>query len=289
MKIKPLVAPPGKQIRLKDFDTAYKNGFESHEHARAKLDNNKERLAKYQDLLYAENSYSLLIILQGMDAAGKDSTVKHVMSGVNPEGCQVFAFKEPSAEELGHDFIWRAYRNLPRRGTIGIFNRSYYEEVLVVRVHPELLQNERLPKFRSADKKFWKSRFESINDVERHLVRNGTVVLKFFLHVSKEEQRSRFLARLDDSSKNWKFSESDLHERRHWDDYQAAYEEAINHTSTRHAPWYIIPADHKWFAHLAVSEVIVETLKTLNLHYPKLTGVQHEQLDKARQVLLHQE
>jgi len=288
MKIKPLLATPGRRIRLKDFDTAYTDAFQSQEHAQTKLDGNKERLAKYQDLLYAEHTHALLVILQGMDAAGKDSTVAHVMSGVNPEGCQVFSFKEPSAEELDHDFLWRAYRNLPQRGRIGIFNRSYYEEVLVVRVHPELLQNECLSRFKHADKKFWEHRFESINDLERHLARNGTTILKFFLHVSREEQRKRFLTRLEDSRKNWKFSESDLHERSRWEDYQAAYEDMINHTSTRHAPWYIIPADHKWFEHLAVSEVIVQTLKALNLHYPRLTKEQREQLEEAKQVLLRQ-
>jgi PPK2 family polyphosphate:nucleotide phosphotransferase len=289
MKTKPLLATPGKKIRLNDFDTAYTDGFKSHEHAKAKLDHNKERLAKYQDLLYAENTYALLIILQAMDAAGKDSTVKHVMSGVNPQGCEVFSFKVPSAEELEHDFLWRAYRRFPERGRIGIFNRSYYEEVLVVRVHPELLQNERLPGFLHPDKKFWQHRFESINDLERHLVRSGTVILKFFLQLSKEEQRRRFLARLEDPAKNWKFSEADLHERLRWDDYQAAYEDMINHTSTKLAPWYIIPADHKWFEHLAVSEIIVETLKGLNLHYPGITKEQRERLERAKKVLLRQE
>jgi PPK2 family polyphosphate:nucleotide phosphotransferase len=288
MKIKPLVATPGKRIRLKNFDTAYTNGFESHEHAKGKLENNKERLAKYQDLLYAEDTYALLIILQGMDAAGKDSTVKHVMSGVNPEGCQSFNFKQPSKEELDHDFIWRAYRNLPERGRIGIFNRSYYEETLVVRVHPELLLNERLSGFKHPGKKFWQQRFQSINDMERHLVRNGTVILKFFLHLSREEQRKRFLARLEDRAKNWKFSEDDVRERLRWDDYQYAYQEMLNHTSTQHAPWYIIPADHKWFEHLAVSEVIVETLKRLHLHYPTLTKQQRDRLEKAKEVLLRQ-
>ncbi len=289
MKIKHLLAYPGKRIQLKDFDTADTAEFESHKHAKAKLDKNKELLAKYQDLLYADNSYSLLIILQAMDAAGKDSTVKHVMSGVNPEGCQAFSFKVPSQEELDHDFIWRAYRSLPERGRIGIFNRSYYEETLVVRVHPELLQNERLPGFKRPGEKFWRHRFESINDVERHLVRNGTVILKFFLHLSREEQRNRFLARLDDPAKNWKFSESDLHERRHWDDYQAAYQDMINHTSTKNAPWYIVPADHKWFEHLVVSEVIVQTLKSLKLNYPRVSQEQRHQLEKAQQLLLRQE
>ena len=288
MKTKPLLAQPGKPIHLADFDTAYTGEFKSHAHAKGKLEHNKQRLAKYQDLLYAEHSYALLIILQAMDAAGKDSTVKHVMSGVNPEGCEVFSFKQPSAEELDHDFLWRTYRELPQRGRIGIFNRSYYEEVLVVRVHPELLQNERLPRFEKPDKKFWEHRFESINAMEQHLRRNGVVILKFFLHVSQEEQARRFLARIDDSTKNWKFSESDLHEREHWNDYQKCYEDMIQHTSTEHCPWYIIPADHKWFAHLAVSQVIVETLKGLNLRYPAVSRQQQKELDNARKVLLNQ-
>ena len=283
-----MLAPPGKRIRLRDFDTADTNEFKSHKHAMAKLERNKQRLAKYQDLLYAEHTYSLLIILQAMDAAGKDSTVKHVMSGVNPEGCEVFSFKRPAGQELDHDFLWRGYRVLPERGHIGIFNRSYYEEVLVVRVHPTLLRAQHLPPSSPPRREFWQHRFESVNEMERHLTRNGTVILKFFLHLSKEEQRKRFLDRLQDHSKNWKFSEADVQERLRWDEYQSYYEELINHTSTPHAPWFIIPADHKWFTHLAVSEVIVETLKGLHLHYPKVSGAQRRQLRKARKALQEQ-
>ena len=285
MKTKSMIATPGKRIRLRDFDPAFKGEYESQAHAQSKLEANVQRVAKYQDLLGSSNSYALLLILQAMDAAGKDGTIKHVMSGVNPEGCEVFSFKQPSQHELDHDFLWRTYRELPERGRIGIFNRSYYEEVLIVRVHPDLLSQERLPGFKRPGNKFWLDRFESINDVERHWVRNGTVILKFFLHVSKEEQEKRFLARLDDPGKNWKFSEADLHERHRWDDYMAAYEDMINHTSTQQAPWYIIPADHKWFTHLTVSDIVVDTLKSMNLKYPKLTNVQRAQLELAREAL----
>jgi len=207
------------------------------------------------------------------------------MSGVNPEGCEVFSFKTPSEHELSHDFLWRTYRESPERGRIGIFNRSHYEELLVVRVHPDLLKQEHLPGFTGPSKKFWQHRFESINDVERHLVRNGTVILKFFLHVSKAEQEKRFLERLNDPGKNWKFSEGDLHERLRWDDYMAAYEDMINHTSTEHAPWYIIPADHKWFTHLTVSDIVVDTLKKMDLKYPTPTDAQRAQLELAREAL----
>jgi PPK2 family polyphosphate:nucleotide phosphotransferase len=285
MKTKSMMATPGKRIRLKDFDPAFKGGYASHAHAQSKLKANVERLAKYQDLLYSSHTYALLLVLQAMDAAGKDGTIKHVMSGVNPEGCEVFSFKTPSEHELSHDFLWRTYRELPQRGHIGIFNRSYYEEVLVVRVHPDLLKAEHLPGFSRPSKKFWQQRFESINDVERHLVRNGTQILKFFLHVSKEEQEKRFLERLNDSAKNWKFSEADLHERLCWDDYMAAYEDMINHTSTEHAPWYIIPADHKWFTHLAVSDIVVDTLKKMELRYPTPSNTQRAQIALAKEAL----
>jgi PPK2 family polyphosphate:nucleotide phosphotransferase len=285
MQTKSMMAAPGKPIRLQDFDPAFKGSYKSHAHARSKLKENVERLAKYQDLLYASHTYSLLLIFQAMDAAGKDGTIKHVMSGINPEGCEVFSFKTPSEHELSHDFLWRAYRELPERGRIGIFNRSYYEEVLVVRVHPDLLRHEYLPGFTKPSKEFWQHRFRSINDVERHLVRNGTVILKFFLNVSKEEQEKRLLERLEDPGKNWKFSEADLHERDHWDEYMAAYEDMINHTSTQHAPWYIIPADHKWFTHLTVSDIVVETLREMDLKYPKVTDAQRAQLGLARKAL----
>ncbi len=280
-----MIATPGKRIRLKDFDPAYKGEYKSPEQAQTRLQLSKERLASYQDLLYSAHAYALLIILQAMDAAGKDGTIKHVMSGVNPAGCEVYSFKQPSQEELDHDFLWRNYRELPERGRIGIFNRSYYEEALVVRVHPELLNQQHLPAFKHPDKRFWEHRFESINEVERHLVRNGTIILKFFLNVSKQEQEKRLLERLNDPQKNWKFSEADLHERELWSDYMLAYEDMINHTSTKHAPWYIVPADHKWFTHLTVSGIVVDTLKSLHLKYPSLTPEQRAQLAKARESL----
>ena len=287
MKTDSLIASPGTPIRLDDSDPGFTGKYKSHTHAKSKLRDNVDRLSQYQDLLYSDHTYSLLIVLQAMDAAGKDGTIKHVMSGVNPEGCDVFSFKQPSPEELDHDFLWRAYGQLPRRGHIGIFNRSYYEEVLVVRVHPQLLVNERLPGFRGASQEFWEQRFQSILDFERHLHRNGTVILKFFLHLSKGEQQKRLLKRMDDPSKNWKFSPADLHERLCWDDYMHAYEDMINHTSTPQAPWYIIPADHKWFTHLTVSDIIVETLQRLNLKYPSITATQRRQLLKGRRALLH--
>jgi PPK2 family polyphosphate:nucleotide phosphotransferase len=285
MSTESLMATPGKRIRLKDFDPAFTSGYKSHAHAKSKLKANVHRLATYQDLLFSSRTYALLLIFQAMDAAGKDSTIKHVMSGVNPEGCQVFSFKQPSPQELDHDFLWRTYRELPARGRIGIFNRSHYEEVLVVRVHPELLAHERFPSSPHPSKKFWQQRFQSINDVERHLVRNGTVILKFFLNVSKAEQEKRFLERLEDPAKNWKFSEADLQERERWDEYMAAYEDMINHTSTQHAPWYIIPADHKWFTQLTVSDIVVDTLKAMKLKYPKLPDTQRAQLALAREAL----
>jgi PPK2 family polyphosphate:nucleotide phosphotransferase len=288
MKMKSMIATPGKHVRLKDFDPAYKGEYKSDVHAQAELKENVLRLAKYQDLLYSAHAYALFLVFQGLDAAGKDSTIKHVMSGVNPAGCEVFSFKQPSRQELDHDFLWRTYPELPERGRIGIFNRSYYEEVLVVRVHPELLSHEGLPGFKKPTRKFWEHRFESINDIERHLVRNGTVILKFFLHVSKEEQKRRLLERLEDPKKNWKFSDADLHERLRWDDYIEAYEDMLSHTSTRHAPWYIIPADHKWFTHLTVSDIIVDTLKGLNLKYPSLAAEQRAQLAKAKEALQQQ-
>jgi PPK2 family polyphosphate:nucleotide phosphotransferase len=288
MKSKAMIATPGKRIRLKDFDPAYKGEYKSQEHAQAQLEENVRRLSKYQDLLFSDHTYALLLIFQGMDAAGKDSTIKHVMSGVNPAGCQVFSFRQPSPQELDHDFLWRTYLDLPERGRIGIFNRSYYEEVLVVRVHPDLLSHEHLPGFKEPTRKFWEQRFESINALERHLVRDGTVILKFFLHVSKEEQKKRLLERLDDPKKNWKFSEADLHERLRWDDYMEVYEDMINHTSTKHAPWYVIPADHKWFTQLMVSDIVGDALKELNLKYPSLTSEQRAQLAKAKKALQKQ-
>ena len=274
---------PGKSVRLADFDPAYTAKFKSREEAIAKLAKDIERLRKYQDALYAEDKQALLIIFQAMDAAGKDGTIKHVMSGVNPQGTQVYSFKTPSAEELDHDYLWRCHKAAPERGRIGIFNRSYYEEVLVARVHPEILQSQRLP----ADslKGIWKKRFEQINCFERYLVENGIHVMKFFLNVSKEEQKRRFLARIDRPEKNWKFSMGDAKERAHWDQYMKAFEDAFKHTSTKWAPWHVIPADNKWFTHVVVADVIVAKLKSLKVAYPKVSEQHLQELLKAKKAL----
>jgi PPK2 family polyphosphate:nucleotide phosphotransferase len=278
------IVPPGKRIRLEDYDPGYTSHFESEDEASAKLSKDVGKLAKYQDMLYAQNRYALLVILQGMDTAGKDGTIRHVMSGVDPQGTQVYSFKAPSAEELNHDFLWRCAKVLPERGRVCIFNRSYYEEVLAVRVHPELLKAQRLPP--EADgKRIWKHRFEDINHFERYLLRNGTVILKFFLHLSKPEQRRRLLARIDTPEKNWKFSLSDVKERGYWDDYTKAYEDALNNTSTEWAPWYIVPADHKWFTRTVVADVIVARLKSLKLSYPEISAADRQQLLKAKKLL----
>ena len=284
MKHGALIVPPGKKVRLKDFDPGDTGKYKSREQAQAKLETDISRLAEYQDILYAQNNYALLIIFQAMDAAGKDGTIKHVMSGVNPQGTQVYSFKTPSAEELDHDYLWRYHKAVPERGRIGIFNRSYYEEVLVVRVHPEFLQAQQLPPA-TMKKDIWKMRFKEINDFERYLARNGVEILKFFLNVSREEQRIRFLARLDTPEKNWKFSVTDPVERAYWDDYMRCYEDALNHTSTENAPWYIIPADHKWFTHVVVADIIVEKLKSLKLKYPVLSRKERQHLLEAKALL----
>jgi PPK2 family polyphosphate:nucleotide phosphotransferase len=275
---------PGKKFRLEDHDPADTDGFESKEDGRRRLEKGCQRLSELQDKLYAQDQWALLLVFQAMDAAGKDGVIKHVMSGVNPQGCQVFSFKAPSAEELDHDFLWRTTRCLPERGRIGVFNRSYYEEVLVVRVHAELLAREKLPPRLITDK-IWKERFQDIAAYERYLARNGTVIRKFFLNVSKEEQRKRFLARLDEPEKNWKFSVADVAERQHWDEYMKAYEDAIEATSSEHAPWYVIPADRKWFTRLAVADVIVEALEELDLRYPEVSDTQRQELERARALL----
>jgi PPK2 family polyphosphate:nucleotide phosphotransferase len=274
----------GKHFRLKDYDPAGTGPFHSKEHAQQRLEKDIARMRELQDLLYAQDRWALLLILQGMDAGGKDGIISHVMSGVNPQGCQVFSFKQPSTDELQHDFLWRTTAHLPERGHIGIFNRSYYEEVLVVRVHPKILEEEMLPP-ELITKHIWQERFEDIRNLERHLARNGTVIRKFFLHLSKKEQKQRFLARLDEPEKNWKFSAADIHERQYWDDYQNAFEEMIAGTSTKHAPWYVIPADHKWFAHLAVAAAVVETLEELKLSYPKVGAAKRKELAAARKEL----
>jgi PPK2 family polyphosphate:nucleotide phosphotransferase len=281
---KPFRVAEGKHFRLKDFDPADTMGLKSKEHACEALERGIARLSELQGKLYAQETWAILMILQGMDAAGKDSTVKHVMSGVNPQGCSVTSFKTPSAEDLNHDFLWRTTCSLPQRGTIGIFNRSYYEEVLVVRVHPEILAGEKLPR-RLVSTKIWQERFEDINAYEGYLSRNGIVVLKFFLNVSKKEQKRRFLDRLDDPEKNWKFSASDALERRHWDEYMHSYEDTIRNTSTENAPWYIVPADHKWFARLAVAEALIDSMEGLNLSYPKMDSERRKDLKKARAAL----
>jgi len=262
---------PGHKVRLKHWPTAVEPLYRDEADYKRQLAAHVERLAELQNLLYAHNRYSLLLIFQAMDAAGKDSIIKHVMSGVNPQGCQVFSFKHPSAQELDHDFLWRTSQCLPERGRIGIFNRSYYEEVLVVRVHPEILQAQSLPKGVAKTPRIWEERYASINNLERHLHRNGTRVIKFFLHLSREEQRQRFLARLDDPGKNWKFSAADLDERALWPQYMQAYREALRATSSEHAPWYVVPADDKRNARLIVSQVIVDALAALKMRYPEPT------------------
>jgi PPK2 family polyphosphate:nucleotide phosphotransferase len=287
--LKKVLVNPGQSVSLaKDFDAGYAGDFKDKAEAEGVLQNNIELSTEQQDILYANSTQSLLLIFQAMDAAGKDSTIKHVMSGVNPQGCQVYSFKNPSSEELRHDYLWRTTKCLPERGRIGIFNRSYYEEVLVVRVHPELLASQRLsPKHGGPH--LWKRRFEEINNFERYLTNNGTVLLKFFLNVSRREQKKRFLKRIEQKEKNWKFSASDIRERQFWDKYMISYEEAFSHTSTPWAPWFVVPADHKWFTRLCVSQIIVATLKALALRYPKPTKEQIDELEKAKQELLKED
>ncbi len=274
----------GKGFRLKDWDPADTQKFSDKEHAEKILAEGVQRLAKLQDKLYADNHFSLLLIFQAMDAAGKDGTIKHVMSGINPQGCQVFSFKTPSHEEIEHDFLWRTTKSLPERGRIGIFNRSYYEEVLVVKVHPEYLGKQQLHKS-LIGKDVWKNRYESIVDFEKHLSRNGTIVRKFFLNVSKEEQKERFLKRLDDPERNWKFSDADVAERQHWDAYQSAYQDMIRETSTKESPWYVVPADHKWFSRVVVASAIIAALESLDLSFPTVTEAQKARVSEARKLL----
>jgi PPK2 family polyphosphate:nucleotide phosphotransferase len=276
----------GKHFRLKDFDPADTGHWRSKEHAHEALLEGIARTAELQDKLYAQDRWALLLIFQAMDAAGKDGIIKHVMSGVNPQGCQVYSFKAPSELELHHDFLWRTTRDLPERGHIGIFNRSYYEEVLVVRVHPEILQSQKMPPS-LCGKTIWDERFEDIRTFEQHMARNGTVLRKFFLHVSKKEQKDRFLARLEEPEKNWKFSAADIRERACWDDYQNAYEDMIRNTASEHAPWYVVPADNKWFTRLVVSTVIVATLESLDLAYPKVDEGKRKELEGAKRLLLN--
>jgi PPK2 family polyphosphate:nucleotide phosphotransferase len=280
-----LVATPGKKISLKGYDPGWTASITDKKEATALLQDGVKRLAEEQDKLYAQDTYSLLMVFQAMDAAGKDGTIRHVMSGVNPQGCQVFSFKAPSAEERDHDYLWRTMKALPERGRIGIHNRSYYEEVLVARVHPKILASQQLPADRKNDG-VWKRRFEQINNFEHYLVDNGIRVLKFYLNVSKKEQKRRFLERIDLDDKNWKFSVNDAKERAFWKDYMHAYEDVFTHTSTKYAPWYIIPADNKWFMRLAVAAITYQTLDDLNLRYPRLTREKKRELLEARKVLM---
>lgn len=280
---------PGKKLRLKDHDPGWEGDSKLSEKKRRKfaetvLAEDLTLLATAQEKLYAADEWSLLVIFQAMDAAGKDSTIKHVMSGVNPQGCQVFSFKHPSAEELDHNFLWRCMKALPERGRIGIFNRSYYEEVLIVKVHPEFIAGERIPGAKP-NKDFWKARYEDINAFEKHLTRNGTTIVKFFLNVSQEEQHQRFLDRINEPSKHWKFSAQDLAESKLWDEYQQAYEDCLAATSTQEAPWYVIPADHKWVTRALVARILAERIESLNLKWPEVTPEQKAQIDQAREEL----
>ncbi|MFN0008345.1 MAG: ADP-polyphosphate phosphotransferase [Planctomycetota bacterium] len=277
---------PGRKVDLAKLPTRVAPLYDSDESYAKLLSEHVARLSELQTRLYAHDRYSLLLIFQAMDAAGKDGAIRHIMSGVNPQGCQVFSFKHPSAEELDHDFLWRTTRSLPERGRIGIFNRSYYEEVLIVRVHPEILASQRLPHETVDDPNIWKNRFRSILDLEHHLHRNGTRIAKFFLHISKEEQRKRLLARLDNPDKQWKIQKGDVEERALWNQYRAAYEDCLSSTSTNHAPWYVVPADDKKNARIIISQVIVGMLESLHCRYPKLTAAQKKDLRAIRKQLL---
>ncbi len=279
----------GGRFKLKKHNPSYTDGFKDEETATELMKKDIEKLVKLQEKLYASNKYSVLIILQAMDAAGKDGVIKHVMSGLNPQGCSVNSFKHPTDEEYDHDFFWRYNKELPKRGSIGIFNRSYYENVLICRVHPELILDERIPEYneiKKLDKTFWQHRFRQINRFEKNLVQNGTIVLKFFLNISKSEQRKRLLSRIDDEEKNWKFSFADIKEREYWEDYQKCYEDAIKHTSTDEAPWYIIPADNKWYTRAVIANILVDKLDTLRLTYPELPDSEKKKLAEAKAQLL---
>lgn len=289
MNITQFIAEPGSFTSLKNYATDNTGDISDKHEAKEWLKKYVEEMQVLQEKLYAGNSQAVLLIFQAMDGAGKDSTIEHVMSGINPQGCQVYSFKQPSAEELEHDFLWRTAKRLPERGRIGIFNRSYYEEVLVTRVHPDLLLRQHLPGVESPeslDDDFWNQRYQSINEHEQHLYRNGTTIIKFFLHVSKKEQATRFLKRIDEPDKNWKFSLADLEERKMWDHYQEAYEKMIQATSSLQAPWYIIPADKKWYMRLVVAEIILQRMRDLDLRNPELTDKQKDDLKKGRDLLM---
>lgn len=286
-----IIAEPGKIHNVKDFDPDYTAHLGNKEQGKELLEDNVKQLIDLQEKLYGHNRHSILLIFQAMDAAGKDGTIKHVMSGLNPQGCEVYSFKTPSAVELDHDYIWRTYKCLPERGRFGIFNRSYYEEVLVVKVHPQFLMAQNLPGVNSVDSidsDFWNRRYRQINDMERHLVENGVIILKFFLNVSKKEQKKRFLDRIEDPTKNWKFSSSDVKERQYWDDYMNAYSDMLTETSTEFAPWFVIPADHKWFMRYAVSNIIINKLKGLEIDFPTMPVSEKEELEKSKQMLLEE-
>jgi PPK2 family polyphosphate:nucleotide phosphotransferase len=285
--VSPFRVEKGSRFRLANADPGSIAGAESltKEQASDLLDAGRSKLGNLQEMLYAQDKWAVLLIFQAMDAAGKDGAIKHVMSGIDPQGCQVYSFKSPSSEELDHDFLWRTSKALPERGRIGIFNRSYYEETLIVRVHPEILGAQKLPKSLVTDR-VWDERFEDINSFERYLSRNGVLIRKFFLHVSKEEQKERFLARLDDPTKNWKFSVGDAREREHWDEYMAAYEDVIRKTSSKHAPWYVVPANKKWFARLVVAAAVIDALEGLDLAFPEVTEAKRRELRVARRELL---
>ena len=282
--VKPYRVEGGSKFRLKDHDPGTTGHLRSKAHAKELLEQGIASMAELQDKLYAQDRWGVLLIFQGMDAAGKDGAIKHVMSGVNPQGCQVYSFKSPSSEELHHGYLWRTTLRFPERGRIGIFNRSYYEEVLVVRVHPEMLKQERTPPS-LVTKDIWSERFADINSFERYSTRNGIVIRKFFLNLSRKEQKRRFLERLEQPEKNWKFSAADIHERQYWGDYMSAYEDMIVHTATKHAPWFVVPADNKWFTRLVVAAAIVDTLEDLKLAYPKVDAEKRKELQAARSIL----
>jgi len=284
MKHSDYLIRPGRKVNLKDFDPAAHDKFKDKDEASEKLKEDVESLKELQDIFYAADTYSLLIIFQAMDAAGKDGAIKHVMSGLNPQGCQVASFKSPSAREIDHDYLWRSNLFLPERGNIGIFNRSYYEEVLVVRVHPEILASQKIPADLKKDG-IWKRRYREINNFEEYLNDNGTKIVKFFLNISKAEQKKRFLERINNPEKNWKLSPADVKERGFWDDYQRAYEEMLAHTSTEKAPWYVVPADHKWFTRAVIADILVKTLKSLHFQYPKLDEARLAALEESRKLL----
>jgi PPK2 family polyphosphate:nucleotide phosphotransferase len=285
IKSKDFRVRPGAKVKLKQCPTKVPPFCKSKRRYKKLLEEHVEALSALQQLHYASHRYALLLIFQGMDAGGKDGAIRHVMSGVNPQGCEVFSFKQPTADELEHDFLWRTTRHLPERGRIGIFNRSYYEEVLVVRVHPEILRNQGLPEELSDEKTIWKERYQSIMDLEQHLHRNGTRVIKFFLHLSKDEQRRRFLERIDEPDKNWKFSLADIHERKYWKHYMQAYEDCLAATSTAHAPWHVVPADDKENARLIVSQIVLDAFHELKMAYPKATAKRRRELKSIRRRL----